>query len=132
MMIYSYTQISQYLTCPRRYRHRYLDGWREKDTRAAMLFGRAFESALAAFFRREDSSAVLFREWSAFRQQDLRYSKYDGWDRMLQQGIQLFLSGRPHPHPPAATQSASEIPPADWRAERIRSLHRCNRRTRSA
>ena len=42
-MTYSYTQISQYLTCPRRYRHRYLDGWREKDTRAAMLFGRAFE-----------------------------------------------------------------------------------------
>ncbi len=89
-MIYSYTQISQYLTCPRRYRHRYLDGWREKDTRAAMLFGRAFESALAAFFRREDSSAVLFREWSAFRQQDLQYSKYDSWDRMLQQGVQLL------------------------------------------
>src|SRR5436853_1071641 len=90
MMIYSYTQISQYLTCPRRYRHRYLDGWREKDTRAAVLFGRAFESVLAAFFRREDSSAVLFREWSAFKQQDLQYSKYDSWDRMLQQGIQLL------------------------------------------
>ena len=89
-MIYSYTQISQYLTCPRRYRHRYLDGWREKDTRAAMLFGRAFESVLAAFFRREDSSAVLFREWSAFKQQDLQYSKYDSWDRMLQQSIQLL------------------------------------------
>ena len=41
-MTYSYTQISQYLSCPRRYRHRYLDGWQEKDTRAAMLFGRAF------------------------------------------------------------------------------------------
>jgi hypothetical protein len=89
-MTYSYTQISQYLTCPRRYRHRYLDGWREKDTRAAMLFGRAFESALAAFFRREDSAAVLFREWSACRNQDLQYSKGDGWDRMLQQGIQLL------------------------------------------
>jgi hypothetical protein len=89
-MTYSYTQISQYLTCPRRYRHRYLDGWREKDTRAAMLFGRAFESALAAFFRHEDSAAVLFREWSAFKQQDLQYSKYDSWDRMLQQGIQLL------------------------------------------
>jgi hypothetical protein len=49
-MTYSYTQISQYLTCPRRYRHRYLDGWKEKDTRAAMLFGRAFERALAPFF----------------------------------------------------------------------------------
>ena len=32
-MVYSYTQISHYLTCPRRYRHRYLDGWQEKDTR---------------------------------------------------------------------------------------------------
>ena len=64
-MTYSYTQISQYLTCPRRYRHRYLDGWKEKDTRAAMLFGRAFEQALGAYFRREDPGAVLFREWSA-------------------------------------------------------------------
>ena len=59
-MTYSYTQISQYLTCPRRYRHRYLDGWKEKDTRAAMLFGRAFEQALGALFRREDPGAVLF------------------------------------------------------------------------
>jgi len=89
-MIYSYTQISQYLACPRRYRHRYLDGWREKDTRAAMLFGRAFESALAGFFRREDSAAVLFREWSACRNRDLQYSKGDSWGRMLQQGTQLL------------------------------------------
>jgi hypothetical protein len=50
-MIYSYTQISQYLSCPRRYRYRYLDGWKEKDTRPAMLFGRAFEQALSAYFR---------------------------------------------------------------------------------
>ena len=49
-MIYSYTQISQYLRCPRSYRYRYLDGWREKDTRAAMVFGRCFEKALGAYF----------------------------------------------------------------------------------
>jgi CRISPR/Cas system-associated exonuclease Cas4 (RecB family) len=89
-MSYSYTQISQYLTCPRRYRYRYLDGWKEKDTRAAMLFGRAFETALGGFFRREDSAAVLFQEWSAHRDQDLHYSKGDSWDRMLEQGIQLL------------------------------------------
>ena len=47
-MVYSYTQISQYLRCPRSYRYRYLDGWREKETRAAMAFGRCFENALAA------------------------------------------------------------------------------------
>jgi len=59
-MTYSYTQISHYLSCPRRYRHRYLDGWREKDTRPAMLFGRAFELALGAYFRREDPAKCSF------------------------------------------------------------------------
>jgi hypothetical protein len=89
-MTYSYTQISQYLTCPRRYRHRYVDGWKEKDTRAAMLFGRAFELALGAYFRREDPGEILFREWSASKQQELQYSNRDSWDRMLDQGLMLL------------------------------------------
>ncbi len=89
-MTYSYTQISQYLSCPRRYRHRYLDGWKEKDTRAAMLFGRVFEQALAAYFRQEDATAVLFREWTVYQDGGLEYTNGDTWDRMLQQGIQLL------------------------------------------
>src|SRR5438552_8979736 len=89
-MIYSYTQVSQYLTCPRRYRHRYLDGWQEKDTRANLLFGRVFELALAALFRREDPGAVLFREWSAYQHSDLNYSGNGTWNLLLQQGIQLL------------------------------------------
>jgi CRISPR/Cas system-associated exonuclease Cas4 (RecB family) len=90
LMTYSYTQISQYLTCPRRYRYRYLDGWKEKDTRAVMLFGRAFERALGALFRREDPGAVLFTEWSACQSSDLHFSNRDSWDRMLRQGIMLL------------------------------------------
>ena len=90
-MTYSYTQISQYLTCPRRYRHRYLDGWKEKDTRAAMLFGRAFEQALGAYFRHEDPGEVLFREWSARKNLKLQFSNRDNWDRMLEQGIMLLM-----------------------------------------
>jgi hypothetical protein len=62
-MTYSYTQIAQYLRCPRSYRYRYLDGWKEKDSRATLLFGRCFEQALGAYFRREDSAAALFTEW---------------------------------------------------------------------
>ena len=89
-MTYSYSQISQYLTCPRRYRHRYLDGWKEKDTRAAMLFGRAFEQAIGALFRREDPGAVLFAEWSACQNQSLHFCNRDSWDRMLRQGIMLL------------------------------------------
>src|SRR6266404_2641042 len=89
-MTYSYTQISQDLSCPRRYRHRYLDGWKEKDTRAAMLFGRAFERALAAYFLRQDAAAALFQEWKLCQDQKLEYSHGDSWDRMFEQGIQLL------------------------------------------
>ena len=89
-MTYSYTQISQYLRCPRSYRHRYLDGWREKETRASMLFGRCFEKALAAYFMREDGAAVLFREWGVYRDAQLEYTSGDSWDRMVHQGVQLL------------------------------------------
>src|SRR5579872_465690 len=89
-MTYSFTQISHYLACPRRYRHRYLDGWQEKDSRAAMLFGRAFEKALAAYFRREDAAAAFFTEWSTYRDSGLAYSGNDTWDRLLQEGFQLL------------------------------------------
>src|SRR3989475_6127571 len=89
-MAYSYTQISQYLRCPRSYRFRYLDGWREKETRAAMVFGRCFEKALHAYFCREDSAAVLFKEWGSFRETPFEYTKGDTWDRMVHQGVHLL------------------------------------------
>jgi hypothetical protein len=108
MMTYSYTQISQYLTCPRRYRHRYLDGWQEKDVRAALLFGRCFEQAVAALFRHEDPAAVLFEQWAPCKNLDLVYSGNDTWDHMLRQGIQLLerfvQDGRVQIHQPMSHQ----------------------------
>ena len=89
-MTFSHTQISQYLRCPRSYRYRYLDGWREKDNRASLLFGRCFEKALAAFFAGEDSSAALFKEWGAYQEAQVEYSKGDNWERMFRQGVQLL------------------------------------------
>jgi len=55
-----------------------------------MLFGRAFERALGALFRREDPGAVLFAEWSACQSEGVHYFNGDSWDRMLQQGIILL------------------------------------------
>ena len=78
-MTYSFTQISQYLRCPRKYRYRYLDGWREKEDRASMIFGRCFENALAAYFREEDSTAVFFKEWQEHQDAVLQYAKNDSW-----------------------------------------------------
>jgi hypothetical protein len=89
-MVYSYTQIAHYLRCPRSYRYRYLDGWREKDSRAGLLFGRCFEKALEAYFRGDDSAAALHREWGAFREAPLSLKKGETWDRMLHQGVHLL------------------------------------------
>src|SRR5579862_7858812 len=72
-MIFSHTQISQYLRCPRSYRYRYLDGWRERETRAAMVFGRCFENALNAYFHQQDCTAALFKEWGVFRDTPFEY-----------------------------------------------------------
>jgi hypothetical protein len=87
---FSYTQIAQYVRCPRSYRYRYLDGWREKETRASLLFGRCFEKALAAFFLREDSPAMLFKEWGAYREAALEYKNGEDWERLFRQGVQLL------------------------------------------
>ena len=89
-MTFSYTQVSQYLRCPRSYRYRYLDGWRGKESRASLCFGRCFEKALAAFFGREDAGAVLFKEWGTYRDTPLEYSHGDDWERLLCQGIGLL------------------------------------------
>jgi len=89
-MTFSYTQIAQYLRCPRSYRYRYLDGWKEKDSRPALLFGRCFEQALGAYFRREDSASALFTEWAKHQYAGLKYSRGDNWEHMFRQGVQLL------------------------------------------
>ena len=89
-MTYSFTQISQYLPCPRQYRYRYLDGWREKEDKAAMMFGRCFENALAAYFAGEDSTAAFFQEWRKYQDATLAYAKNDSWDRLYHQGVHLL------------------------------------------
>ena len=89
-MTFSYTQITQYLRCPRSYRYRYLDGWREKDNSSIPVIRPSFEKALAAFFTGEDSSAALFKEWGAYQEAQVEYSKGDNWERMFRQGVQLL------------------------------------------
>jgi hypothetical protein len=95
--------------------HRYLDGWQEKDTRAAMLFDRAFERALGAYFLRQDAAEVLFREWQTYRNQGLHYTNGNSWDRMLERysTARSLLPGRSRPHPPASAKSADQVHSTD-------------------
>jgi len=66
-MIFSHTQISQYLRCPRSYRYRYLDGWREKGfARCYGLWPLLSKRALAAYFFGETAQLRFSRKWEAF------------------------------------------------------------------
>ena len=90
LMTYSYTQISQYLRCPRSYRYRYLDGWQEKDTRAAMVFGRCFEAALGLTFVKRTRPRCCSKNGAPSGTTAFEYKKGDSWDRLLHQGIHLL------------------------------------------
>jgi len=90
MRTYSYSQLSQYLACPKKYRYRYIDGWQERDTRAATIFGRAFEHALGALLRHEDPTAGFYDEWGLYSNMILEYSRGDTWDRMGEQAVRLL------------------------------------------
>ena len=44
-MVYSFTQVSNYLRCPRSYRYRYLDGWRKRKRARPWLSAAALTNA---------------------------------------------------------------------------------------
>ena len=90
MNTYSYSQIARYLGCPKKYRYSYIDGWQERDIRASMIFGRVFEHALGALFRREDPGAAFYEEWNLHRTVPLEYSKGDSWEGMADRAIRLL------------------------------------------
>ena len=124
-MTYSYTQISQYLRCPRSYRYRYLDGWREKDNRASLLFGRAFEKALAAFFAGEDSTAALFKEWGTLpeRRSGVFARRQLGADVSARSAATGEAgAGQPHPDQPASARHAGQAGSLASGRERLRRL----------
>ncbi len=55
-----------------------------------MVFGRCFENALGAYFKQQDCTLALFKEWDAFRDTPFAYRKGDSWDRLLHQGVHLL------------------------------------------
>ena len=89
-MIFSYTQIAQYIRCPRRYRFKYLNGWLERENKASISFGRCFEKAIASYFHGDDCAHAFFSEWNGFRDVPLIYAENENWDKLYRQGIQLL------------------------------------------
>src|SRR5437016_6129345 len=121
-MIYSYTQLSHYLACPRKYRFRYIDGWQEKETRAGLLFGRAFEQALGAYFLRQDATEMLFKQWSQYQNTTLDYAH--GPDAAARnQAAGAICPARPGRDQSAETKPADQDLAATLVNRSVRGLH---------
>ena len=89
-MNYSYSQMSLYQTCPRKYRYKYIDGWREKELSASLVFGRCFEDAIAALYRGQDPGARFFDQWEHWKHAGLEWPKSETWESMYRSGITLL------------------------------------------
>jgi hypothetical protein len=87
---YSYTQISNYLQCPLKYKYRYVDGWREKDDKANLIFGRVFEKAVEAYSLGVEPSDFFTFQWSSLKSTPLVYGNGDSWEKMLEEGQELL------------------------------------------
>jgi hypothetical protein len=74
------------------------------EVRAAMLFGRCFEQAVAALFRHEDPAAILFEQWAPCKNLEMAHSGSDTWDRMFGKafscGKRFTQDGRVQIHQP--------------------------------
>ncbi len=87
---YSHTQISTYLQCPLKYRYKYLEGWKEKENKASLAFGKVFQTAVESQFLVEDSVEFFTKQWRAVKALELDYGNGDSWEKMLEQGQVLL------------------------------------------
>jgi hypothetical protein len=55
-----------------------------------MIFGRSFETALAAYFAREDATAAFFEEWRKYQDASLAMRRMNPGTGSYHQGVHLL------------------------------------------
>jgi hypothetical protein len=92
---HSYSAGIIYDTSPLKYKLRYIDGWKEKDNKAAFVFGRALEQAIQ--FHHENGGSGGFAEftrlWAEHRENaELVYTKVEGdWASLNRAGQEMMI-----------------------------------------
>ena len=123
----SYSQISTYLTCPLRYKHKYVDLVPPAFTPAALTFGSALHEAVAAYYQsrlegdvlRPDQMVDVYR--GSWREaENIKYFNGDNDASLLEKAQQLIYVFREQVDPDVTVlgveeffevQLAKEVPP---------------------
>lgn len=91
---HSYSAGLEFDTAPLKFKLKRILGWREKESKAALLFGRAIESAIQFFHENEGKGGVeeFVRLWAAHKSNDkLTYTaKEVDWHNLNQAGMEMM------------------------------------------
>ncbi len=90
---HSYSAGLEFDACPLRFWLHRVQGWREKDNKAALLFGRALEDAIQ--FYHETNGKIgedeFIRLWSMCKDKELTYTKKEvNWESLMRAGREMM------------------------------------------
>lgn len=88
---HSYSAGNTFDQCPLKYKLQKIDGWKEKDTKAAFMLGRAFEQAIQWYHEHDGQGAIehFLEQWQPHAaNKELKYTKVEkDWTTCRQIGI---------------------------------------------
>lgn len=120
---HSYSAGLEFDSCPYKYWLHRIQGWKEKDNKAALLFGRALEDAIQFYHQTNGKMGEdeFIRLWSLCKDKELVYTKREiNWESLMRAGremMRLYVIKQPSLPVPMDTifqrQFTKEVFPGD-------------------
>ena len=90
-MMLSHSKVNRYDFCPRAFRYYYIEGWKPKVKKPALLFGEAVDSAISAFFKIWNDPVMVFEAaWLGLKEAPVEWGKRNSWEGLLDIGKALL------------------------------------------
>lgn len=90
---HSYSAGLEFDSCPYKYWLHRIMGWREKDSKAALMFGRALEDAIQFYHQTGGrmGEEEFIRLWTMCKDKELTYTKKEiNWDSLMRAGREMM------------------------------------------
>ncbi len=90
-MMLSHSKVNRYDFCPRAFRYYYIEGWKPKVKKPALLFGEAVDRAISDFFKIGNDPVTVFETaWRGLKESPVEWGKRNSWEGLLDTGKKLL------------------------------------------
>ena len=90
-MMLSHSKVNRYDFCPRAYRYYYIERWKPKVKKPALLFGEAVDQAISALFKNSQDPITVFEAaWLKLKDLSIEWGKRNSWDSYMEIGKTLL------------------------------------------